>query len=80
MYRAFRAAHKTVVMLAPESLRFTIRDIPMCPASTLSVAAWTPEDGLVVGIAGDTRVAVLWRDELGWHGRPIGQVHRSESG
>lgn len=77
MYAAFRAAHKSVVKLASDSLRFTIRDIHMCPASTLSVAAWTPENGLVVGIAGDTRVAVMWRDEQGWHGRPVGRVHRS---
>lgn len=77
MFSAFEAAHCAVVKLTPEYLRCTLRDIHLCPATTLSVAAWTPEDGLVVGIAGDTRVVALWLDNDGWHGRPVGRPHRS---
>ena len=54
-----------------------MRDVTRCPATTMSLAAWTPQDGLTVGIAGDTRVVVLWRDDTGWHGRPVGRLHRS---
>ncbi|WP_419933250.1 protein phosphatase 2C domain-containing protein [Candidatus Poriferisodalis sp.] len=77
MHAAFRAAHKTVARLAPRHSRFAMRDIRSCPASKLSVVAWTPQDGLAVGIAGDCRVVVLWRDDMGWHGRPVGSAHRS---
>ena len=77
LFEAFRTAHKAVTKLTPSHLRHTLRDATMCPATTLSVAAWTPERGLVVGIAGDTRVVVLWRDDEGWHGRPVGRLHRS---
>lgn len=77
LFLAFRAAHSAVVKLAPKQLRKTMRDIHLCPATTLSVAAWTPESGLAVGIAGDTRVVALWRDAAGWHGQPVGRLHRS---
>ena len=77
LFDAFRTAHKAVTKLTPGHLRFTMREIRRCPATTLSVAAWTPESGLVVGIAGGTRVVVLWRDDAGWHGRSVGRLHRS---
>lgn len=77
MFSAFETAHKSVVTLTPSHLRSTMRDVHLCPATTLAVAAWTPEDGLTVGIAGDTRVLVLWRDADGWHGRTVGRLHRS---
>ncbi len=77
MQAAFKAAHKAVTKLAPKHPRQTLRDARMCPATTLSMAAWTPAAGLTLGIAGDTRVVVLWRDDAGWHGRSVGRVHRS---
>ena len=77
IYAAFKTAHKAVAKLTPSHLRYTMREIRRCPATTLSVAAWTPESGLAMGIAGDTRVVVLWRDEEGWHGRSVGRLHRS---
>ena len=77
MHSAFRTAHKAVTKLAPKHLRQTRSDSRMCPATTLSMAAWTPETGLAVGIAGDTRAVALWRDDAGWHGRSVGRIHRS---
>lgn len=77
MHAAFQAGHQAVTKLAPSHLRQTRRDLRMCPATTLSVAAWTAETGLTVGIAGDTRTVVLWRDDAGWHGRSVGRLHRS---
>ena len=77
-FYAFRAAHRAVFKLTPKHLRNTMRDVTRCPATTLSLAAWTPADGLTVGIAGDTRVVVMWRDDTGWHGRPVGRLHRSD--
>ena len=78
MFFAFRASHRSVFKLTPKHLRNALRDATRCPATTLSVAAWTPADGLTVGIAGDTRVVVMWRDDTGWHGRPVGRLHRSD--
>ena len=78
MFFGFRAAHRAVFKLAPRHLRNTMRDVTRCPATTMSLAAWTPADGLTVGIAGDTRVVTLWRDDTGWHGRPVGRLHRSD--
>lgn len=77
LFEAFESAHRVVTKLTPGHLRRTMREIRRCPATTLSVAAWTPESGLVVGMAGDTRVVVLWRDDAGWHGRAVGDLHRS---
>ncbi len=74
MHRTFRRCHKAVTKAA--SLRNSFSEPLWCPATTLSVAACTPEGGVVVGIAGDTRVALLWCDDDGWHGRPVGRLHR----
>lgn len=77
LFEAFKAAHEAVNKLTPGHFRTTMREIRRCPATTLSAAAWTSESGLVVGIAGDTRVVALWRDDEGWQGRSIGRLHRS---
>ena len=63
-------------------IAWAARSNGMCPATTLNVAWWTPESGRVVGIAGDTREMVLWRDDESCHGRSVGRLHRSagESG
>ena len=77
LFDAFKTAHRAVVKLTPGHLRHTMREVRRCPATTLSAVAWTPESGLMVGIAGDTRVVVLWRDDEGWHGESVGRLHRS---
>ena len=79
MYQAFKAAHETVFKLAPKYARYSRHEVRKCPASTLCVAAWTPAGGLLVGIAGDTRPVVLWRDDDSWHGRTLGRLHRNIS-
>ncbi|WP_420446061.1 protein phosphatase 2C domain-containing protein [Candidatus Poriferisodalis sp.] len=80
MSAAFKAAHEAVFELAPKHLRCSRSGGRRCPASTLCVTAWTPSGGLVVGIAGDTRAVVLWRDgEAAWHGRTLGHLHRNIS-
>ena len=40
-------------------------------ASTLCVAAWTPEEGLVVGVTGDTLPDLLWSEGGSWHSRSL---------
>ena len=79
MYQAFKAAHEAVFKLAPQYARYSRHEVRKCPASTLCVAAWTPAGGLLVGIAGDTRPVVLWRDDDSWHGRTLGRLHRNIS-
>ena len=63
----------------PRRLRCSRREAHRCPASTLCVAAWTPSGGLLVGIAGDTRPVLLWRDDESWSGRSLGRLHRNIS-
>lgn len=42
-------------------------------------AAWTPDDGLLVGYAGDT-LPVLWHNDGDRHGRTLGTPHRRPDG
>ena len=63
----------------PRRLRCSRREAHRCPASTLCVIAWTPSGGLLVGIAGDTRPVLLWRDDELWSGRSLGRLHRNIS-
>ena len=80
MYGAFAAANDRVVALRRGHLRHTLTSIHMCPASTLCVAASTPEGGLLVGHAGDTLAVLLWQDSLSWRGRLLGLPHRNRYG
>ena len=77
MFEVFKAANDRVAKLAPEVFRYSRNEAHRCPASTLCVAAWTPCGGLLVGVAGDTRAAVLWCDGESWHGRTLGRLHRN---
>ena len=79
MHGVFKAANDRVAKLAPEVFRYSRNEAHRCPASTLCVAAWTPCGGLLVGVAGDTRAAVLWCDGESWHGRTLGRLHRNIS-
>ena len=54
---AFAGANRRVAALAPEPR--TRRPLPTIPMSTLCVAAWTPQGGLLVAQTGDT-LAVLF--------------------
>ena len=79
MFEAFEVSHETVFKLAPQYARYSRHEVRKCPASTLCVAAWSQSGGLLVGIAGDTRPVVLWRDDDSWHGRTLGRLHRNIS-
>ena len=79
MLEAFKTANGAVAELAPRRLQCSRREAHRCPASTLCAAAWTPSGGLLVGIAGDTRPVLLWRDDELWSGRSLGRLHRNIS-
>ena len=80
MHDGFRAADKEVAELTPEHLKFTRSSAHMCPAATLCASAWTPDGDLVVGYAGDTMSALLWRTGKSWDGRALGFPHRTRHG
>ena len=77
MYAAFEAAHHRVFELAPVEARHRFGLIDQCPATTLCVAAWTPEGGLLMGHAGDTLPVLLWRENEARRGRSLSSPHRS---
>ena len=79
MFETFKTANEAVAELAPRRVQCSRREAHRCPASTLCVAAWTPSGGLLVGIAGDTRPVLLWRDDESWSGRSLGRLHRNIS-
>ena len=79
MVAAFSAAHDRVFELAPEEAKYRRGMVNRCPASTLCAAAWTPDGGVVVGHAGDTLPALLWRSDGSWSGRLLCSHHRSGS-
>ena len=80
MAMTFAEANERVVALfgPPErSRRIPLRTIPM---STLCVAAWTPEGGLVIGWMGDTIPFVVKSGPGGFTGYCCGVPHRSPIG
>ena len=80
MAMAFAEANERVVALfgpRERSRRVPLRKIPM---STLCVAAWTPEGGLVIGWMGDTMPFVVKSGPGGLAGYCCGVPHRSPSG
>ena len=80
MHDGFRAADEEVAELTPEHLKCTFSSAHMCPAATLCAAAWTSDGDLVVGYAGDTMAALLWRTDKSWDGRALGSPHRTGYG
>ncbi len=80
MAQAFVAAHRAVAALAPSPTAW--RSSPeRCPMTTLCVAAWTPEGGLVVAHAGDTLPFLVgWRDPARADGGLLGVPHRNPFG
>ena len=78
MWSAFGAANQSVAALAPPHYYESVARITRAPASTLCVAAWTPEDGLAVGVTGDTLPVLVWSEGGSWHGRSLCAPHRSD--
>ena len=77
---AFGEANERVLALTgPESWQ---RNLPlfMFPMSTLTVAAWTPEGGLLIGWMGDTLPFVATAGPDGFGGYCCGHPHRSPDG
>ena len=77
MRAAFRAADEQVCKLMPPGFQPTGTNLRNCPASTLSVAAWTPEAGLIIAHAGDSLPLLLWRENATWFGHSLGSPHRT---
>ena len=77
LWTAFGTAQRAVFELAPEEARYRFGMIDRCPATTLCVAAWTPEGGLLIGHVGDTPAVLTWLDNEAWHGRTLSSPHRS---
>ena len=80
MAMTFTEANERVVALfglRERSRRIPLRTIPM---STLCVAAWTPEGGLVIGWMGDTIPFVVKSGPGGFTGYCCGVPHRSPTG
>ena len=81
MRAAFRAAHDRVFELCPDYLIGTLSELHFVPLTTLCVAAWTPEGGLLVAWRGDTMPSLLWQGPTGrWQGRDLGLPHRYGNG
>ena len=77
---AFGEANERVLALTgPESWQ---RNLPlfMFPMSTLTVATWTPEGGLLIGWMGDTLPFVASAGPDGFGGYCCGRPHRSPDG
>lgn len=76
MLRGFDAANLAARQVAPNDTPYRLgEDMPaICarePETTLAVAAWTPEGGLLAAWVGDTMVFVVPLDGgRGWHGAP----------
>ena len=70
MTDAFAAADERVLALSGAALRQGYTPLRMLPMSTLAVAAWTPEGGLLIAWTGDTLpfVATAAPDGSGAHG------------
>ena len=77
---AFGEANERVLTLTgPEAWQ---RNLPlfMFPMSTLTVAAWTPEGGLLIGWMGDTLPFVATAGPDGFEGFCCGRPHRQPDG
>ena len=80
MVAAFAEADRRVLALSPEGSKRRRTPLYTLPMSTLCVAAWTPEGGLLVGWMGDTLPFVVWAREGGFGGHCFGLPHRNPDG
>ena len=78
---AFADANERVLELS-RALREKSPWVPraMIPMSTLCVAAWTPEGGLLIGWMGDTMPFAVWSRPDGYAGNCCGAPHRGYFG
>lgn len=81
MAMVFAEANQRVLALSTSSqqkgYRVRPRSIPM---TTLCVAAWTPEGGLLIGWMGDTVPFAVWAGPDGYAGSCCGSPHRDPYG
>ena len=83
MVTAFADADRRVLALADTGSQQRRVHLSMLPMSTLCVAAWTPEGGLLIGWMGDTLPFILRahdRGFSGFSGRLCGMPHRNPDG
>ena len=80
MVTAFADADRRVLALADTGSQQRRVHLSMLPMSTLCVAAWTPEAGLLIGWMGDTLPFVLRTHDSGFSGRLCGMPHRNRDG
>lgn len=81
MAMVFAEANRRVLELSTslqqKSYRVRPRSVPM---TTLCVAAWTPEGGLLIGWMGDTMPFAVWSGPDGYAGSCCGSPHRDSYG
>ena len=77
MAMAFAEANQRVLALSTSSQQKGYRARPRSiPMTTLCVAAWTPEGGLLIGWMGDTMPFAVWSGPDGYAGSCCGSPHR----
>ena len=79
METAFMTAHRAVAALAPSPTTWWDA-MKLCPMTTLCVAAWTPESGLIVAHMGNTLTVLLGRDGEVADGYVSGRAHHGAAG
>ena len=80
MIDAFAAADERVLELSGAARRPWRTPLRMFPMSTLAVAAWTPEGGLLIAWTGDTLPFVATAVPGGFGGYCAGRPHRNPDG
>ncbi len=79
METVFVAAHRAVAALAPSPT--TWRDaMKLCPMTTLCVAAWSAESGLIIAHMGNTLPVLLGWDQEVADGYVSGRAHHGAAG
>lgn len=80
MVAMFAEADKRVLALTDPELRPRRMPLYMFPMSTLCVAAWTPQGGLLIGWMGDTLAFAATEGPAGFGGSCRGRPHRNPGG
>ena len=81
MAMVFAEANRRVLALSTSSQQKGYRERPRSiPMTTLCVAAWTPEGGLLIGWMGDTMPFAVWSGPDGYAGSCCGSPHRDPTG
>ena len=80
MAEAFGEANERVLALTGPEMWQRRMPLSRFPMSTLCVAAWTPESGLLIGWMGDTLPFVATAGSAGFGGYCCGRPHRNPGG